>query len=75
MPEGRKVLVTIKTRSSTYKGTLLIPPMRRRVTDVLNDDDKTFINITDVRIDNARESVPYVSINKNLIESIIESEP
>lgn len=74
MSESRKAQVVIKTRTSTYTGLLLIPPMRKRVTDVLNDDDRTFISITDVTIDNASKPVPYVSINKHLIESIIESE-
>ena len=74
MTEGRKVHVTIKTRTSTYEGTLLIPPMRKRVSDVLNDEEKTFINVTDVRINYAQDTVHYVSINKNLIESIIETE-
>jgi len=48
--------------------------MRKRVSDVLNDEDKTFINVTDVKIDGNRDAVPYVSINKHLIESIIELE-
>ncbi len=72
MAEGKKVHVTIRTRSAIYEGYLLIPPMRKRVSDVVNDDDRTFINITDVRINDSQETVPYASINKNLIESITE---
>jgi hypothetical protein len=72
MTEGRKVRVTVRTASETYEGNLLIPPMRNRVSDVLNDDDTKFINLTDVRINKADASVPFVSINKNMIESIIE---
>ena len=73
MAEGKKARVTVKTRSATYEGTLLIPVMRRRVSDMLNDEDKTFINLTEVRIDGAKDPVPYVTINKHQIESIIET--
>lgn len=72
MTQGRKVRVKIRTVAASYEGDLLIPPMRKRVSDVFNDSDTNFINLTDVRIDNVEESVPFVSINKNMIESIIE---
>ena len=72
MTEGRKVRVKVKTVSSTYEGTLMVPPMRKRVSDVLNDSVAVFINLTDVRINSNPESIPFVSINKTLIESIIE---
>ena len=72
MAKGRKVRIKVKTTSGTYEGNLLVPPMRNRVSDVLNDNDTKFINLTDVRIDKAEESIPFISINKNMIESIIE---
>jgi hypothetical protein len=72
MPDGRKVRVRVRTVNSTYEGNLLVPPMRRRVSDVLNDDDRTFINLTDVRIDGGQEIIPFVSLNKHMIEAIIE---
>ncbi len=74
MEEGKRVRVKIKTRSTTYDGTLLIPPMRNRVSDILNDEEKVFINIVEVRIDEGKEIVPHVSINKHLIESSIETD-
>ena len=72
MAQGRKVRVRIKTGNATYEGLLLIPPMRKRVSDVLNEDDRLFINLTDVLINGAQETVPFVSLNKNLIESIVQ---
>ena len=72
MSTAKKVRVRVRTINASYEGDLLIPPMRNRVTDVLNEEVRVFINLTDVSIDGNAEKVPFVSLNKNLIESIIE---
>ena len=72
MAGGKKVRVRIISASATYEGDLLIPPMRKRVSDVLNDDDKVFISLTDVRINEKEEAIAFISINKSLIEAILE---
>ncbi len=72
MAQDRRIRVKISMGRSVYEGLLTIPPMRKRVSDVINEDNRPFINLTDVRIDGATSSVPYVSINKRLIESLIE---
>ena len=72
MGETKKVLVTVRTQSATYAGTIYVPAMRKRVSDLLNDEGKMFINLTDVSINGGSEKIPFISINKNLIESIIE---
>lgn len=69
---SKKVRVKVRTANATYEGDLLIPPMRNRVSDVLNEEERLFINLTDVSINGGSERVAFVSINKNLIESIIE---
>lgn len=71
MPEGKKARIRVRTVSSTYVGDFVIPPMRNRVSDVLNEEQRLFINLTDVTI-NEREHADFVSINKNLIESITQ---
>ena len=70
--DTKKVQVTVRTQSATYAGTIYVPAIRRRVSDLLNDEAKMFINLTDVSINGAAEKIPFISINKNLIESIIE---
>lgn len=45
--------------------------MRNRVSDVLNEEQRLFINLTDVVI-NENERADFVSLNKNLIESITQ---
>ena len=72
MSTSKKVRVKVRTVNALYEGDLLIPPMRNRVSDLLNEEIRVFINLTDVSIDGSSKSIPFVSVNKNLIESIIE---
>jgi len=72
MSGGKKVRVKVRTGYASYEGILIIPPMRKRVSDVLNEEERTFINLTEVKINGSNEQVPYISINKDMIESIIE---
>jgi hypothetical protein len=45
--------------------------MRNRVSDAINEEQRLFINLTDVVI-NDKDRTAFASINKNLIESISE---
>ncbi|MHB8481930.1 MAG: DUF6812 domain-containing protein [Nitrospiria bacterium] len=72
MEDTKKVLITVRTQSATYTGNIYVPALRKRVSDLLNDEGKMFINLTDVSINGGSEKIPFISINKNLIESIIE---
>lgn len=69
MPEGKKVRIRVRTASCTYVGDFLVPPMRHRVSDAINEEARLFISLTDVLINNEDRS-DFVAINKNLIESI-----
>jgi hypothetical protein len=71
VPEGKKARIKVRTVSTTYVGDLFIPPMRNRVSDVFNDDERMFINLTDVVI-NDTERVEFISLNKNLVESLTQ---
>jgi hypothetical protein len=70
MGSGKKMRVRIRTGTSTYVGDFLIPAMRNRLSDVLNEEERVFINLTDVVINDGREKVAFVTLNKNLIESM-----
>jgi hypothetical protein len=74
MSEAKKVRIQVKTMNNVYVGDLLIPPMRNRIVDVVNEEQRLFINLTDVVI-NDQERAPFVSVNKNLIASITEVVP
>jgi hypothetical protein len=71
VPEARKARVKVRTMNSVYVGDFVIPAMRNRVSDVLNEEQRLFINLTDVVIDD-KERADFVSLNKNLIESITQ---
>jgi hypothetical protein len=45
--------------------------MRNRVSDAINEEQRLFISLTDVVIDDKDRS-DYVAVNKNLIESIAQ---
>ncbi len=57
--------------SCTYVGDLLVPPMRNRVSDAINEEARLFISLTDVIV-NDKDRSDFVAINKNLIESIAQ---
>jgi hypothetical protein len=71
MTEGKKVRIQVRTVNGIYVGDFLVPPMRNRVSDAINEEQRLFINLTDVVI-NDKDRTSFVSINKNLIESISE---
>jgi hypothetical protein len=45
--------------------------MRNRVSDAINEEQRLFISLTDVVIDEKDRS-DFVAVNKNLIESIAQ---
>jgi hypothetical protein len=71
VPEGKKVRIRVRTVNCVYVGEFLIPPVRNRVSDAINEEQRLFISLTDVTIDD-KEHSDFVAINKTLIESIAE---
>ncbi len=69
--EGKKIRIRVRTVNSSYIGDFLIPPMRNRVSDAINEEQRLFISLTDVLIDD-KDRAEFVAINKNLIESIVQ---
>lgn len=45
--------------------------MRNRVSDAINEEQRLFISLTDVLV-NDKDRSDFVAINKNLIESIAQ---
>ena len=71
MTQGKKTRIRVRSSLSTYVGELLIPPMRNRISDVLNDESVIFLNLTDVIIDDTQHS-DFVALNKMQIESVVQ---
>lgn len=74
MAKQKRVKVQVRTMRVSYEGYMTIPQMRKRISDVVNEEDRLFINLTDVLVDGKDPSIPFVSVNKNMIESILESD-
>lgn len=71
MTQGKKARIRIRSSLNTYVGSLLVPPMRNRISDVLNDESVLFINLTDVVVNDTEQS-DFVALNKNMIESVTQ---
>jgi hypothetical protein len=69
--KGQRVKIRVKTTSATYVGTLFVPELRTRLSDVLNDKERgEFISLTNVYVNESREKVSFVCLNKFMIESV-----
>jgi hypothetical protein len=71
MAEGKTVRIQVRMGSNTYVGDLFIPAMRNRTSDMFNDEQRLFISLTNVVV-NDKERAEFISLNKTLIESLTE---
>ena len=71
MTDAKRTRIQVRTANGTYVGDFVIPPMRNRVSDVINEDQRTFISLTNVTI-NDNDHADFVMLNKSLIESITQ---
>ncbi len=71
---SKKFRVKVRTIHAVYVGDVLLPAMRNRVSDYFNDEQHTFLNLTDVRIESTKDEIAFVCLNKALIESVIPVE-
>jgi len=71
MAEGKTVRIQVRMGANTYVGDLLIPAMRNRASDVFNDEQRLFISLTNVVI-NDKDRAEFLALNKTLIESLTE---
>lgn len=69
LAEGRRVRIRVRTVNCTYVGDFLVPPMRNRISDALNEETRMFISLTDVVVGD-KDRTDFIAINKNLIESV-----
>ncbi len=74
MEEGKKERLKVRTEHAVYSGDLFIPERRKRFSDVINDPETIFINLTDVYESGSNEKTEHLSINKRFIESVRKAE-
>ncbi len=68
-PRARRCTVRIETDSGAYVGKLYIAHGKGRVSDVLSDE-RQFLNLTDVSINDGLNTESYVALNKLHIRTL-----
>lgn len=71
LADGRRVRIRVRTVNCTYVGDFLVPPMRNRISDAINEETRMFISLTDVVVGD-KDRADFIAINKNLIESVAQ---
>jgi hypothetical protein len=66
---ARWATVRVETEGAVYVGRVYVPETKRRLSDVLADD-RVFINLTEVTINDAQMMEPFVAVNKQYIRTI-----
>lgn len=74
---ARWATVRIETEGATYVGRLHIPDSKKRLSDVLCDD-RPFLNMTEVVINDSACIEPFLALNKQYVKTVrvlFEGEP
>jgi hypothetical protein len=66
---ARWATVRVETDGGIYVGRMYIPETKKRVSDVLSDD-RQFISLTEVSVNDAVQTEAYVAVNKSYIRTI-----
>ena len=68
-PRARWATVRVETDGATYVGRVYVPETKRRLSDVLADE-RMFISMTEVSINDADGIEPFIAVNKQYIRTI-----
>ena len=66
---ARWATVRVETEGGSYVGKLYVPDSKRRLSDVLCDD-RPFLSMTEVTINESSEIEPFVALNKSFVRSV-----
>jgi hypothetical protein len=66
---ARWATVQIEVEGATYVGRLYVADGKKRVSEVLNDD-RDFINLAEVAMNDAATVEPFVAINKRFVRTL-----
>ena len=66
---ARWATVRVETEGGIYVGRMYVPETKKRVSDVLSDD-RQFISLTEVSVNDAAQTESFVAINKRYIRTI-----
>jgi hypothetical protein len=66
---ARWATVRIETEATVYVGRVFVPETKRRVSDVISDE-RMFLNLTQVSINDSPAVEPFVALNKQYVKTI-----
>ena len=66
---SRFATVRVETDGGVYVGRLYVPDTGRRVSDVLADD-RQFLSLTDVRVNDGEHVEAYMAVNKSFVRTL-----
>jgi hypothetical protein len=66
---ARWATVRIETDNATYVGRVYVPETKKRLSDVLCDD-RAFINLTEVSINDGEGTESFIAVNKRYIKTV-----
>jgi uncharacterized protein DUF6812 len=68
-PRPRWATVRVETNGSVYVGRVFLPETRKRFSEVLCDE-RAFLLLTDVSVDDSDAVEPFIAINKTFINTV-----
>jgi hypothetical protein len=66
---ARSAKVRIETEDGVYVGQVFVPETKKRLSDVLCDD-RAFLNMTEVTINDSQVVEPFVALNKRYVKAV-----
>jgi hypothetical protein len=66
---ARWATVRIETEGGVYVGRVYVPETKKRLSDVLCDD-RPFINLTEVSLNDGETVEAFVAVNKNYVRTV-----
>ena len=66
---SRFATIRVETDGGIYVGRIYVPDTNRRVSDVLADD-RQFLSLTDVRVNDGEQVEAYMAVNKSFVRTL-----
>jgi hypothetical protein len=66
---SRFATIRVETDGGIYVGRIYVPDTNRRVSDVLADD-RQFLSLTDVRVNDGEHVEAYMAVNKSFVRTL-----
>ncbi len=69
LSRARWATVRVETDGGVYVGRLFVPETKKRSSDVLCDD-RPFLFLTEVSVNDSHDTEPFLAINKRFIKTV-----